>query len=80
MKLELFHFDTCPFCKMVIREINEEGRTDVEYHDIYKDEASLQRLVEVGGKEQCPCLFVDGKPLYESAEIIRFLKAHPQEA
>lgn len=79
MKLELFMFDTCPYCKMVEREIKTEGRTDVEFHNIYKDPESLDRLVKVGGKEQCPCLFIDGKPMYESSDILKWLRANPQQ-
>ncbi|MBE6736814.1 MAG: NrdH-redoxin, partial [Ruminococcaceae bacterium] len=37
-----------------------------------------RRLIEVGGYEQVPCLFIDGKPMYESLDIIDWLKAHPQ--
>ena len=80
MKLELYMFETCPYCKRVEKYIEQSGRTDVEYHDIYKNEEDLKRLVEVGGKQQCPCLFVYGVPMYESLDIIAFLKAHPQEA
>lgn len=79
MKLELYGFETCPYCKVVRAEIAAEGRNDVTEYDIYKDEDAYNRLVTIGGKNQCPCLFVDGKPLYESSDIVRFLKAHPQE-
>ena len=78
MKLELFMFDTCPFCRRVLNYIDESGRTDVELHNIRKNEADRQRLIEVGGMEQVPCLFIDGKPMYESLDIIDWLKAHPQ--
>ena len=77
MKLELFMFETCPYCRKVINEINSSGRTDIEYHDIHKNEEDRLRLVQVGGKEQVPCLFIDGKPLYESDDIIDFLKKNP---
>ena len=79
MKLELYMFDTCPFCRRVLNYIDESGRTDVELHNIRKNEADRQRLIEVGGMEQVPCLFIDGKPMYESLDIIDWLKAHPQE-
>lgn len=79
MKLELFMFETCPYCKRVEKFIEKSGRTDVEYVDIYKNEADRLRLIEVGGKEQVPCLFIDGEPLYESLDIVNWLKAHPQE-
>ena len=80
MKLELFKFNTCPYCNRVMREIQNEGRTDIEFHDIYESAEDAERLVREGGKKQVPCLFIDGEPLYESADIIEWLKAHPQEA
>lgn len=78
MKLELYMFDTCPFCRRVLNYLAESGRTDVELHNIHKNEADRQRLIEVGGVEQVPCLFIDGVPMYESLDIIDWLKAHPQ--
>lgn len=78
MKLELYMFDTCPFCRRVLKYLDESGRTDVELHNIHKSEADRQRLIEVGGVEQVPCLFIDGVPKYESLDIIDWLKAHPQ--
>ena len=45
MKLELFMFDTCPFCRRVLNYIDESGRTDVELHNIRKNEADRQRLI-----------------------------------
>jgi glutaredoxin len=59
MKLELFMFDTCPFCRRVLLYLEESGRTDVELHDIHKSQADRERLIAVGGKEQVPCLFID---------------------
>ena len=32
MKLELYMFDTCPYCRRVLNYIAESGRTDVELH------------------------------------------------
>ena len=78
MKLELFKFDTCPYCQRVLRYLAESGRTDVELLDINRSEENNRRLIEVGGKRQVPCLFIDGKPLFESLDIIEWLKAHPQ--
>lgn len=77
MKLELFMFDTCPFCRRVLGYLEESGRTDVELHDIHKSQADRERLIAVGGKEQVPCLFIDGAPMYESLDIIDWLKKNP---
>lgn len=79
MKLELYKKDTCPYCRRVMSYIEQSGRTDVEYRDILESEESRRRLVEVGGKQQVPCLFIDGDPLYESMDIINWLEGHVPE-
>ena len=78
MKLELFERESCPYCQKVLRYLQVTGRGDVELCDITADEAARARLVEVGGMQQVPCLFIDGRPLYESDDIIAWLRAHPQ--
>lgn len=79
MKLDLYKFETCPYCRRVLRAIGKSGRTDVELHDIHTNEEDRIYLIAHGGKEQVPCLFIDGEPLYESDEIIAWLEAHPQQ-
>jgi len=76
LKLELFMFETCPFCRRVLKYIDESGREDIILHNIHKDDEARKRLIEVGGKQQVPCLFIDGEPLYESMDIIAWLKEH----
>ena len=78
MKLELFKKDTCPFCRKVFMAIEEMGRTDIEMRDIIKSAENRERLIREGGMLQVPCLFIDGKPMYESDDIIRWLKENPQ--
>lgn len=74
MKLELFKRDTCPYCVKVQMAIQEMGVEDqITQLDITRDEAARKRLVEVGGKQQVPCLFIDGAPLYESNDIISWI-------
>ncbi len=80
MKLELYKFDTCPYCVRVYKAIERLGRTDIEMHDVMKNEDDFKRLMEVGGKDQVPCLFIDGVPMYESLDIIDWLEKHPQES
>ena len=74
--LELFKKDTCPYCLLVMDFIAKQGHDDIVYRDILRDEDSRRQLVRVGGKQQVPCLFVDGEPLYESSDIIAWLKAN----
>ena len=77
--LVLYKYDTCPYCQRVMRYISTSGRKDVAYKDIHKDLMAARELVEVGGKRQVPCLFIDGKPMYESLDIIQWLKDNPEE-
>lgn len=77
MKLDLYMFETCPYCRRVMNYLEENGRTDVVLHDIHKSEEDREYLIEHGGKGQVPCLFIDGEALYESLDIIDWLEAHP---
>ena len=72
-ELKLYYMKRCPFCKKVIKFIEEENIEDVQLMDVFKTE-NMDELIKVGGKEQVPCLFVDGKPMYESDDIINYLK------
>lgn len=80
LDLELYKFDSCPYCQHVFRAVRRLA-VPVRYRDIWEDEAAARRLVEVGGLDQVPCLLVDGRPLYESADIVAFLERHfaPEE-
>lgn len=78
--LELFKFDACPYCRKVMNYIEQSGRKDIVFRDIRKEENSRQRLISTGGKEQVPCLFIHGTPLYESLDIISWLQEHPENS
>jgi glutaredoxin 3 len=71
-KLELYIRPGCPYCGKVLRFMNENKIT-IPLKDI-SDERNRQTLVKVGGQSQVPCLFIDGKPMYESEDIINYLK------
>lgn len=75
LELELYKFDACPYCQRVFRVVERLG-VPVRYRDVLSDDAAARKLLEVGGEDQVPCLFVDGKPLYESADIAAFLTQH----
>ncbi|MCI5674837.1 MAG: glutaredoxin [Firmicutes bacterium] len=72
MKLELYYKPECPFCKKVI-QFMERRDIKLEMKNIHEKE-NLDKLIEVGGMNQVPCLFIDGKAIYESDDIIQFLK------
>lgn len=73
--LELFVLTGCPFCRKVLNYMDEHS-ISIPIRNVSEDEGSRKRLVEVGGKLQAPCLFIDGKPLYESDDIIAWLAEH----
>ena len=72
-ELELFMKPTCPYCIKVMNFMDENNIT-IPLRDIVADESAAETLVAVGGKRQVPCLFIDGKPLYESGDIIEWLR------
>ena len=73
LSLVLYMFESCPYCQRVLHAANKLGY-EIPRRDIRKDPAALAELVKVGGSRQVPCLFIGGKPLYESADIIRYLQ------
>lgn len=72
-KLDLYYRPTCPFCRKVLAWMQEHDVKDVTLHDITSEPGTKDTLLEVGGKDQVPCLFIDGKPMYESDDIIAYL-------
>ncbi|MBQ9058925.1 MAG: glutathione S-transferase domain-containing protein [Atopobiaceae bacterium] len=74
-QLDLYYFPSCPYCRRVLSAMERLGINDkITLYNIHQDRDADQRLVSVGGKRQVPCLFIDGKPLYESADIVAYLE------
>ncbi len=69
--LTLYYSPFCPFSQKVLRYM-ENNNITLEMKDT-NDPENRGKLVEVGGKYQVPCLFINGKPLYESDDIIEYL-------
>lgn len=74
--LVLYYYPTCPYCRKVTKFIDKHELEEIELKNINKDEEAEKRLIEVGGKRQVPCLFIDGEPLYESDDIISWLQGN----
>ena len=64
----------CPYCVKVENFMKEEG-IEIKTVNINEDRDAMQKLIAEGGKRQVPCLYHDGEYLYESDDIIEFLKA-----
>ena len=52
----------------------EENNIRIPLKDIGVSPEDQETLVKTGGKSQVPCLFIDGRPLYESEDIIAWLR------
>ena len=73
--LELYYFLSCPFCQMVLRVLDEH-KIVVELKDILENESHLNQLVQDTGRRTVPCLYIDGKPMHESSDIIDWLESN----
>lgn len=74
-ELALYYRPTCPFCIKVLDFMDRQG-VMIPLIDISQDRDAAATLIEVGGKQQVPCLLIDGKPLYESSDIISWIDEH----
>ena len=72
-KLELYFFDSCPYCQLVLNEIKKNKIKIDQYFDTLKDKSAREKLVQDTGRRTVPCLYIDGKPMHESSDIARWL-------
>lgn len=73
-RLDLYYYDSCPYCQKVLRAMRKLGIEDkIVLRNILQDQQAADTLVRVGGKRQVPCLFIDGVPMYESDDIVEYL-------
>lgn len=74
--IELYEFETCPYC-IKVRRFLEGAGVELVRRDA-KTEPYKSELIRGGGKHQVPCLKITGsdgavKWMYESDDIIAFL-------
>lgn len=75
--LELYQFESCPFCVKVRRFLKAEGIT-LPLVDALREPGRTE-LIRGGGRHQVPCLKITGADgnvtwLYESDDIIAYLR------
>lgn len=71
-EMTLYYLPTCPYCLKVLRFMESNGIILPMASTTEPEHASY--LLEVGKKNQVPCLFVNGSPMYESDDIIAYLE------
>ena len=54
----------------------EQNNIGLPMKNISANSEFRQELITLGGKGQVPCLMIDGKPMYESEDIMEWLKTN----
>lgn len=71
--LKLYYKPTCPYCQRVLAFM-KENNIEIPLLNVDAVDGLREELKELGGKAQVPALDIDGKILYESLDIIDYLK------
>jgi glutaredoxin len=74
-ELTLYYFDSCPFCIKVVQFLNKNN-IQLNMKNTIQDASAKSELLNIGGKSQVPCLIMNGTAMYESDDIIEWLKHH----
>lgn len=72
-ELTLFQYDSCPYCARVRRFMADNG-LEVPMKDTLKDPTARDALRSLGGKTQVPALQIGDSILYESNDIIEWMR------
>lgn len=73
MKLELYYYEECPYCQRVLRTISEL-KVQIELKNTRLNSEYREFHLKTTGMTQVPCLYIDGKPMFESLDIMNWLK------
>lgn len=71
-ELKLYYQPTCPYCIKVMKFM-EQNNISLEMRSTFEPQ-NRDFLIQNGGMNQVPCLFIGDKPLYESDDIIQYLR------
>lgn len=74
--LKLYYKPTCPYCVKVLNYMGENNIETIELLNVDEIDGLRAELAERGGKTQVPALDIDGKIMYESDDIVEYLKAN----
>lgn len=72
-QLTLYYLPSCPYCRKVLRALDELG-VKIQMKNIHEKDEYRQELLKIGGKGQVPCLVINGRAMYESDEIVKWLR------
>ena len=67
--------NNCPFCHKVINAINRQGiQSQIVVTYLEKDLAKAAFHFETTKRNTVPCLYIKGKPMFESDDIIKYFE------
>lgn len=75
MNITLYYFPECPYCQKVLEYLSSIKK-EIPMKDIKTNEHYQNELIAIGGKKQVPCLVIDGEAMYESDDIIKWMKQY----
>lgn len=77
--LDLFMIPSCPYCKKVIKYLDQNKITYNKFDTTDNDNAL--RLLSIGGIDQVPFLYNEetNEKIYESDAIIEYLENYEQD-
>lgn len=70
----LYYYPQCPFCARVLSAIKPLN-LDIELRNTNTHPNYKKELNNLTGRNTVPCLVENGKPMFESADIIKYLKS-----
>jgi glutaredoxin 2 len=75
MTLELYYYEQCPFCMMVLHKIDQLGLKEViTFNNTLENREHREFHVKTTGRTTVPCLYIDKSPLFESRDIVQWLE------
>lgn len=70
--LTLYKAVWCPYCHEVLSFMEQAG-IQIPVVDIDVDHSAIDTIYAAAGTDQVPCLMIDGEPMLESVDIIKYL-------
>ncbi|HSG32225.1 MAG TPA: glutathione S-transferase N-terminal domain-containing protein [Thermodesulfobacteriota bacterium] len=63
----------CPYCVKVMNYMKQRN-IELPLKNLNDSADIREELISIGGKGQVPCLVIDGVAMYESSDIIKYLR------
>ncbi len=76
--VRIYQTSSCPFCVMVVSEARRLGLTEGRDYELVhapRGSEGREEMLAIGGRNQVPFLTDGDVSMYESADIIQYLRA-----